>query len=88
MAVDGNRSARGPRITVQLDRAHQDFLKTHRREYGVAASWIVRRLIENQMATGRDLLGKPLKTGKQRRVRRVKAPSGRPAARDDEQAAS
>ena len=51
MAVDGNRPSRGPRITVQLDRAHQDFLKTHRREYGVAAAWIVRRLIENQMAT-------------------------------------
>lgn len=86
MAVDGNRSARGPRITVQLDRAHQEFLKTHRREYGVAASWIVRRLIENQMATGRDLLGKALKTGKQRRASRVKASSGRPAARDEQAA--
>ncbi len=88
MAVDGNRTGRGPRITVQLDRAHQEFLKTHRREYGVAASWIVRRLIENQMATGRDLLGKPLKTGKQRRARRVRSSTGKLAVRSEEHAAS
>ena len=87
MAVDGNRPSRGPRITVQLDRAHQDFLKTHRREYGVAAAWIVRRLIENQMATGRDLLGKPLKTGKQRKIRRVRS-SSQSTDRSVDQAAS
>ena len=87
MAVDGNRPSRGPRITVQLDRAHQDCLKTHRREYGVAAAWIVRRLIENQMATGRDLLGKPLKTGKQRKIRRVR-PSSQSTDRSVDQAAS
>ena len=87
MAVDGNRPSRGPRITVQLDRAHQDFLKTHRREYGVAAAWIVRRLIENQMATGRDLLGKPLKTGKQRKIRRVRS-SSQSTDRPGDQAAS
>jgi hypothetical protein len=88
MAVDGNRPARGPRITVQLDRAQQEFLKTHRREYGVAASWIVRRLIENQMATGRDLLGKPLKTGKQRKIRRVRPSSASSGDRSGDQAAS
>jgi len=70
---------------VQLERAHQEFLKAHRREYGVAASWIVRRLIENQMATGRDLLGKPLKSAKQRRGGRRAAggrstPAHEPAA--------
>ncbi len=88
MAVDGNRSGRGPRITVQLDRAHQEFLKAHRREYGVAASWIIRRLIENQMASGRDLLGKPLKSGKQRRARRVRTSTSRTGARAEEQAVS
>jgi hypothetical protein len=70
MASTAERPARGPRITVQLDRAHLEFLKTHRRQYGLASSWIIRRLIENQMASGRDLLGKPLATGRPRRVRR------------------
>jgi hypothetical protein len=70
MASTSERPARGPRITVQLDRAHLEFLKTHRRQYGLASSWIIRRLIENQMASGRDLLGKPLATGRPRRVRR------------------
>ncbi len=73
MALTRERGGRGPRITVQLDRLHQEFLKAHRRQYGVAASWIIRRLIENQMASGRDLLGKPLATG--RRARRPKVPS-------------
>jgi hypothetical protein len=58
---------------VQLDRVHQEFLKAHRRQYGVAASWIIRRLIENQMAAGKDLLGKPLATGKPRRKRRARS---------------
>jgi hypothetical protein len=63
---------RGPRITVQLDRPHQEFLRSHRRQYGVAASWIIKRLIENQMASGRDLLGKPM-AGKPKRTRRPRA---------------
>ncbi len=77
MALTRERGGRGPRITVQLDRLHQEFLKAHRRQYGVAASWIIRRLIENQMASGRDLLGKPLATGP-RRARRPRVPSLQP----------
>ena len=69
-AVERTSTGRGPRITVQLDRAHNEFLKLHRRQYGLAASWIVRRLIENQMATGKDLLGKPLGTNRPRKSRR------------------
>ncbi len=79
MALIGARGARGPRITVQIDRAHQEFLKAHRRQYGVAASWIIRRLIENQMASGRDLLGKPLPSSRPKRSRRprlVSPPTG------------
>ncbi len=75
MALSEGSRGRGPRITVQLDRAHQEFLRAHRRQYGVAASWIIRRLIENQMASGRDLLGKPLASGKPRRARRPRTPS-------------
>jgi len=78
MALTRERGGRGPRITVQLDRLHQEFLKAHRRQYGVAASWIIRRLIENQMASGRDLLGKPLATGRPRRARRPRVPSLQP----------
>lgn len=58
---------------MQLDRVHQEFLKAHRRQYGVAASWIIRRLIENQMASGKDLLGKVLTTQKPKRRRRARA---------------
>jgi hypothetical protein len=72
MASTAERNGRGPRITLQLDRASQEFLKTHRRQYGLAASWIVRRLIENQLASGRDLLGKPIAGPKGRRPRRAK----------------
>ena len=80
MALTRERSTRGPRITVQLERPHQEFLKAHRRQYGVAASWVIRRLIENQMASGRDLLGKPLATGRPRRARRTRtAPAPPPS---------
>jgi len=72
MASISDRNGRGPRITLQLDRAAQEFLKAHRRQYGLTASWIVRRLIENQVASGRDLLGKPLAGGRSRRPRRAK----------------
>jgi hypothetical protein len=73
MALKGTRGGRGPRITVQLDRPHQEFLRAHRRQYGVAASWIIRRLIENQMASGKDLLGKTLATQKPKRRRRARS---------------
>jgi len=69
---------------VQLDRVHEEFLKAHRRQYGVAASWIVRRLIENQMASGRDLLGKPLSPVKPRRARRARPASPPPSERNAE----
>lgn len=82
MASIADRNGRGPRITLQLDRAQQEFLKAHRRQYGLTASWIIRRLIENQVASGRDLLGKPLAGGKGRRPRRpkVQASTAEPAA--------
>jgi len=82
MASTADRNGRGPRITLQLDRAHQEFLKAHRRQYGLTASWIVRRLIENQVASGRDLLGKPLAGPRGRRSRRAKVqpPAAEPAA--------
>lgn len=82
MASTADRNGRGPRITLQLDRAHQEFLKAHRRQYGLTASWIVRRLIENQVASGRDLLGKPLAGPRGRRSRRgkVQPPAAEPAA--------
>ena len=72
MASMADRNGRGPRITLQLDRSQQEFLKAHRRQYGLTASWIIRRLIENQVASGRDLLGKPLAGGKARRSKRTK----------------
>jgi hypothetical protein len=72
MASTAERNGRGPRITLQLDRTHQEFLKAHRRQYGLTASWIIRRLIENQLASGRDLLGKPLGGPRGRRLRRPK----------------
>jgi len=76
-----DRNGRGPRITLQLDRAHQEFLKAHRRQYGLTASWIVRRLIENQVASGRDLLGKPLAArGRRSRRAKVQPPAAEPAA--------
>ena len=82
MALTTERTTRGPRITVQLDRAHLEFLKTHRRQYGLASSWIIRRLIENQMASGKDLLGKPLAGVQTRRVKRRSsvAPAAEPPA--------
>jgi hypothetical protein len=82
MASTADRNGRGPRITLQLDRAHQEFLKAHRRQYGLTASWIVRRLIENQVASGRDLLGKPLAGPRGRRPRRpkIQPPAAEPAA--------
>ena len=81
MASTVERNGRGPRITLQLDRAHQEFLKAHRRQYGLTASWIIRRLIENQLASGRDLLGKPLPGARGRRSRRskVQPPTAEPA---------
>jgi hypothetical protein len=83
MALTRERSGRGPRITLQLDRLHQEFLKAHRRQYGVAASWIIRRLIENQMASGRVRLGKPVARGRPHRTRRPRAPALPPPSAAD-----